>query len=187
MVAHATGLLLATARQWRHQAGGTERRPTTTVCNLRDDSQLPVRSPRASRVRWPGGSSTHASIQGEHLARGPCSPSVFPLDGLVLAATMVVVVPVIDVDQWRANGGCGGPSGTDRRAVDRGVCPRSTRDLQSCRLAMSASTCSSRQPAPSLGELVYQLKYRNGPLNDIVDTAVAFVTEATSMCAERSS
>lgn len=29
----------------------------------------------------------------------------------------------------------------------------------------------------ALGELVYQLKYRNGPLNDIVDTAVAFVIE----------
>ena len=29
----------------------------------------------------------------------------------------------------------------------------------------------------ALGELVYQLKYRNGPLNDIVETAVAFVTE----------
>ena len=29
----------------------------------------------------------------------------------------------------------------------------------------------------TLGELVYQLKYRNGPLNDIVDTAVAFVNE----------
>ena len=29
----------------------------------------------------------------------------------------------------------------------------------------------------SLGELVYQLKYRNGPLDDIVDTAVAFVNE----------
>jgi competence protein ComFC len=29
----------------------------------------------------------------------------------------------------------------------------------------------------ALGELVYQLKYRNGPLNDIVDTAVGFVTE----------
>jgi hypothetical protein len=28
-----------------------------------------------------------------------------------------------------------------------------------------------------LGELVYQLKYRNGPLDDIVDTAGAFVTE----------
>jgi len=27
----------------------------------------------------------------------------------------------------------------------------------------------------ALGELVYQLKYRNGPLNDIVDTAVGFV------------
>lgn len=27
-----------------------------------------------------------------------------------------------------------------------------------------------------LGELVYQLKYRNGPLNDIVETAVAFIT-----------
>ncbi len=29
----------------------------------------------------------------------------------------------------------------------------------------------------ALGELVYQLKYRSGPLNDIVDTAVAFVNE----------
>jgi competence protein ComFC len=29
----------------------------------------------------------------------------------------------------------------------------------------------------ALGELVYQVKYRNGPLNDIVDTAVAFVNE----------
>lgn len=28
-----------------------------------------------------------------------------------------------------------------------------------------------------LGELVYQLKYRNGKLDDIVETAVAFVTE----------
>jgi hypothetical protein len=32
---------LATARQWRHQAGGTERRPRTTGCNLHDDRQLP--------------------------------------------------------------------------------------------------------------------------------------------------
>ena len=29
----------------------------------------------------------------------------------------------------------------------------------------------------ALGELVYQLKYRNGALTDIVETAVAFVTE----------
>jgi len=29
----------------------------------------------------------------------------------------------------------------------------------------------------ALGELVYQLKYRNGPLVDIVDTAVAFVNQ----------
>ena len=29
----------------------------------------------------------------------------------------------------------------------------------------------------ALGELVYQLKYRNGPLNDIVDTAVGFINE----------
>jgi predicted amidophosphoribosyltransferase len=29
----------------------------------------------------------------------------------------------------------------------------------------------------ALGELVYQLKYRNRPVNDIVETAVAFVTE----------
>jgi hypothetical protein len=35
--------------------------------------------------------------------------------------------------------------------------------------------------------LVYQLTQCNGPVNDIVETAVAFVTDATSMCAERSS
>lgn len=29
----------------------------------------------------------------------------------------------------------------------------------------------------ALGELVYQLKYRNGPLTDIVETAAAFLTE----------
>jgi predicted amidophosphoribosyltransferase len=28
-----------------------------------------------------------------------------------------------------------------------------------------------------LGELVYQLKYRNGPLNDIVETGIAFISE----------
>src|SRR5262245_42763369 len=28
-----------------------------------------------------------------------------------------------------------------------------------------------------LGELIYQLKYRNGPVDDIVETAVAFATE----------
>lgn len=31
-----------------------------------------------------------------------------------------------------------------------------------------------------LGDLVYQLKYRNGPLNDIIETAVAFITERWS-------
>ena len=29
----------------------------------------------------------------------------------------------------------------------------------------------------ALGELVYQLKYRSGPLNDIVETAVAFIND----------
>lgn len=50
------------------------------------------------------------------------------------------------------------------------------------RRAMQFATTRS-----ALGELVYKLKYRNGPLNDIVETAVAFVTEAASMCSERSS
>jgi hypothetical protein len=31
------------------------------------------------------------------------------------------------------------------------------------------------------GELVYKLKYRSGPLNEIVDTADAFVTQAASV------
>jgi hypothetical protein len=32
----------------------------------------------------------------------------------------------------------------------------------------------------ALGELVYQLKYRNGNQNDIVETAIAFITERWS-------
>jgi len=38
----------------------------------------------------------------------------------------------------------------------------------------------------ALGELVYKQKYRNGPLNDLAEAAVAFVAEAASMCSERS-
>jgi hypothetical protein len=43
---------------------------------------------------------------------------------------------------------------------------------QAVRSGISASTCS--------GELVYQLKYRTGDPNDIVETAVAFITERWS-------
>jgi hypothetical protein len=41
VVAHATGLLLATARAVGHQSGGTERRPRTTGCKPHDGLQLP--------------------------------------------------------------------------------------------------------------------------------------------------
>jgi competence protein ComFC len=101
---------------------------------------------------------------------------VFPLDTLILAATMVVVVPLKDVDQWRANGSCGGPSGADRRAVDRRVRSGSPRDLQRP-IGYLGEHMQFDTTRSALGELVYQLKYRNGPLNDIVDTAVAFVNE----------
>lgn len=36
-----------------------------------------------------------------------------------------------------------------------------------------------------LGELVYQLKYRNGPLDDIVETAAVFVTERWNGAVDR--
>jgi hypothetical protein len=78
VVAHATGLAFATARAVRHQAGGTERRPTTTACNLRDDLQLPSElAARESPIRR-GRFLQRYAVQGEHLARGPCSPTVFP-------------------------------------------------------------------------------------------------------------
>ena len=53
VVAHATGLLLATAPAVGHQAVGTERRQTTTGCNLRDDLQLPCELAAREPVRRP--------------------------------------------------------------------------------------------------------------------------------------
>jgi hypothetical protein len=41
VVAHATGLPLATLPAVAHQAGGTERRPRTTGRNLHDNVHLP--------------------------------------------------------------------------------------------------------------------------------------------------
>jgi hypothetical protein len=59
--------------------GGTERRPTTTACNLRAQLQLPrtpaAREPHSSTMTNPRRRPT----QGEHLAPRGCSPTVFPL------------------------------------------------------------------------------------------------------------
>jgi hypothetical protein len=87
-------------RQWLHQAGGTERRPRTTGCNLHDDLQLSAQARRAPVMFFgQDKSSTQTNPGGTPRAEGcspPCSPPVFPLDTLVLTATMVVVVPVKD-------------------------------------------------------------------------------------------
>ncbi len=94
---------------WRHhaaaQSAARERRPAscTTTCSCPAGS--PPRSYSSTRTN-----PRRRPIQGEHLARRGCSPTVFPLDTFILAATMVVVVPVMDADQRGAHGGRGGPS-----------------------------------------------------------------------------
>lgn len=102
---------------------------------------------------------------------------MFPLDTLILAATMVVVVPLKDMDQWegewqlwrsircRSTGRGSRGSSWDRHVI-------SSRPIGYVGEHMQFETTRS-----ALGELVYQLKYRNRPVNDIVETAVAFVTE----------
>jgi len=51
------------------------------------------------------GKSSTQTNQGEHLARRGCSPTMFPLDTLNLAGTMVVVVQSMGArsmeDAWR--------------------------------------------------------------------------------------
>ena len=63
--------------------------------------------------------------------------------------------------------------------MDRGIRFRSARDFKPSDWYVGEHMQFETTRSP-LGELVYQLKYRNGPLNDIVDTAVAFVTERWS-------
>ena len=70
-------------RQWRHQAGGTERRPTTTACNLRRRlAVVPRRSPRASRCSSTRTrSSTRDQSRGNTSRGGGVPPRVPPLEG----------------------------------------------------------------------------------------------------------
>ena len=62
------------------QAGGTQRRPTTTACNLHGDLQLSsvfgARESPALLSRIP----RRCAAQGEHLARGPVPPPCSPLE-----------------------------------------------------------------------------------------------------------
>jgi len=74
------------------------------------------------------------------------TPPCFPLDGRVLAVTMVVAVPVIDAAYWMAMAvvevhpePIGGPW-VEGFVLDQHV-------ISSRPLAMSPSTCNSRQPA----------------------------------------
>ncbi len=82
--------------QWRHDAGGRERRPTTTACNLRGDSRLSsapdARESPAATWEEP---STLCCPGGTPRARA-LFPHRVPLDMLLLAATMVVGVPAKD-------------------------------------------------------------------------------------------
>ena len=73
------------------RAGGTYRRPKTMGCNLHDDLQLPdaLRRGRVALVDQDE-SSMRANPGGTPRAEG-VFPPVFPLDTLILAATMVVV------------------------------------------------------------------------------------------------
>jgi hypothetical protein len=65
-------------RQWRHHAGGTERRPTSTACNLHDDLQLSRGLARRESHLLTRKKSRHRVVEGEHLAQRGCSPTVFP-------------------------------------------------------------------------------------------------------------
>jgi hypothetical protein len=60
------------------QAGGTERRPRMTGWNLHDDLPLPHALARARVAVGDQEETRDRAIKGEHLARGPCSPLLFP-------------------------------------------------------------------------------------------------------------
>jgi hypothetical protein len=79
VVAHATGWCWRPLQQWRHQAGGIERRPRTTGCNLHDvlhlSHALAVRQSSSSTI---AGVTTETSPGGTPRAEG-VFPPVFPL------------------------------------------------------------------------------------------------------------
>jgi hypothetical protein len=84
----------AVRRSAPRQAGGTDRRPTTTARNLRSDLRLPcalsVRQSLSSTWRIP----RRAAIQGGTPRARPCSPSVFPLETLIELGRSVHDLPI---------------------------------------------------------------------------------------------
>jgi hypothetical protein len=65
-------------RQQRHQAGGTERRPRTTGCNLHDDLQLPDALAARESVSLTGRNPRSTGVEGGTPRTRPCSPSCSP-------------------------------------------------------------------------------------------------------------
>ena len=66
-------------RQWRRQTGGTERRPTMTICNLRDGLHLPLSARRARVAVVDQEEVSSRAIEGGNTSREGVFPSVFPL------------------------------------------------------------------------------------------------------------
>jgi competence protein ComFC len=75
------------------------------------------------------------------------------------------------VEGW--HGGSGGPS--DGLWIEGFVLDRHV--ISSHPIGYVGEHMQFETTRSPLGELVYQLKYRNGPVSDIVETAVVFVTE----------
>jgi len=66
-------------RWWHHQAGGTKRRPTTAISNLRTDTQLRCVLAGREWRSWTKKNPRRRGIQGGTPRAKPCSPRVFPL------------------------------------------------------------------------------------------------------------
>ncbi len=78
VVAHATGLLLATASATAPPGGRHGAPPDDDGLNRRDDLQLANALAASERPSSTSKSPRRRAIRGEHLARGSCSPTVFP-------------------------------------------------------------------------------------------------------------
>ena len=78
VVAHATGLLLAILRQWRHEAGGTKRRPRITAAICTTTCSCPARLTARQSCSLTRTSPRRRPVRGEHLARSPVPLPVPP-------------------------------------------------------------------------------------------------------------
>jgi hypothetical protein len=78
VVANATGLLLAAAPAVAPAAGGTQRRPRTTGCNVSDDLHLPRRARRARVASVDGREASSQSRRGGTPRAEVCSPLCSP-------------------------------------------------------------------------------------------------------------